>query len=421
MGAGPMGLAAAYQLLQDGHQVHVYEAAPVIGGMSTTFELAGTPIERFYHFICAHDQPMFDLLKELDLEDQLHWETTRMGFFLDGKLHEWGNPLALLRLPGLGPVPKLRYGIHAYLCTRWRHWRNLDQQEAVPWLRRWVGKRAYDRLWKPLLELKFHHHTEELSAAWIWNRIHRLGRSRKNLMQERLGYLEGGSATLLQALHEHIRAAGGHVLPGHPVDRVQVQDGTVRGVELNAGSYAHDAVISTVPLRRVPDMVPTLPQSDRSRIHALQSLAVACVVFKLKRPVSDKFWININDPSVDLPGIVEYTNLRPLDAHIVYAPYYLPAGHPTFQKDDNTLIERTWEHLRRINPALQTDDVIAAEVSRYRHAQPVCRPGHLDDLPPANSSIEGLYMADTAYYYPEDRGIAESVRLGRQLARMVDA
>jgi hypothetical protein len=30
--------------------------------------------------------------------------------------------------------------------------------------------------------------------------------------------------------------------------------------------------------------------------------------------------------------------------------------------------------------------------------------------------ISGLQIADTCYYYPEDRGIAESVRLGQQMA-----
>ena len=37
------------------------------------------------------------------------------------------------------------------------------------------------------------------------------------------------------------------------------------------------------------------------------------------------------------------------------------------------------------------------------------------DLP-----IEGLLVADTSYYYPEDRGISESVDLGRKIVGMLD-
>jgi len=35
--------------------------------------------------------------------------------------------------------------------------------------------------------------------------------------------------------------------------------------------------------------------------------------------------------------------------------------------------------------------------------------------------IEGLQIADTCFYYPEDRGIAESVRLGSAMAKAVGA
>jgi protoporphyrinogen oxidase len=55
-------------------------------------------------------------------------------------------------------------------------------------------------------------------------------------------------------------------------------------------------------------------------------------------------------------------------------------------------------------------------VGRLRHAQPVCGPEFLATLPPVQTPIAGLQIADTCFYYPEDRGIAESVRLGRAMA-----
>ena len=55
--------------------------------------------------------------------------------------------------------------------------------------------------------------------------------------------------------------------------------------------------------------------------------------------------------------------------------------------------------------------------SRYRHAQPICDPGYLSNLPPVALPIKGLFVADTSYYYPEDRGISESIGFGRQMAK----
>jgi len=39
-------------------------------------------------------------------------------------------------------------------------------------------------------------------------------------------------------------------------------------------------------------------------------------------------------------------------------------------------------------------------------------------LPPMKSTIDGLYMADTSYYYPQDRSITESLKTAKQLVDM---
>ena len=89
-----MGLAAAYQLLKQGHTVSLYEADKTLGGMSASFEFDGIRIERYYHFICKSDQPFFDLLRELEIDHALRWADTRMGYFYRGKLLNWGDPIA---------------------------------------------------------------------------------------------------------------------------------------------------------------------------------------------------------------------------------------------------------------------------------------------------------------------------------------
>jgi hypothetical protein len=42
-------------------------------------------------------------------------------------------------------------------------------------------------------------------------------------------------------------------------------------------------------------------------------------------------------------------------------------------------------------------------------------------LPSVQTPIDNLQIADTSFYYPEDRGIAESVRLGRYMAERLPA
>jgi len=415
-----MGLAAAWQAVRDGHQVDLVEAAPEPGGMAAHFDFAGDSVERFYHFICRTDYPTFDLLRELGLEDRLHWEPTTMGFYNEGKLHPWGQPLALLSLPGTSLITKLRYGLFAFVSVRRDSWSALENESAKDWIIRWCGEDGYRRFWKTLFEFKFYEYADNISASWIWTRIRRIGRSRSSIMQEQLGYLEGGSQTLVDALVNSIQSQGGRLHLGSPVRRVTTLDNRVTGVQTGNGHFSADYVISTMPTPFVADMVPDLPEDSKRRYRAINNIGVICVIFKLRRPVTPHFWVNISVPDVPIPGVVELTNLRKgMGNSIVYVPYYMPTTNEKFTWPDQRLLDEAFACLQMLNPALTSDDIVATKVARLRYGQPICEPGFASKIPPVQTPIEGLQIADTCFYYPEDRGIAESVRLGRAMARAI--
>ncbi|MFL6090655.1 MAG: NAD(P)/FAD-dependent oxidoreductase [Aeromicrobium sp.] len=417
LGAGPMGLAVAYQLVQDGHQPVIYEAGPRIGGMTTTFDFEGTVIERFYHFHCTSDVDYFELLDELGLGDKMKWSRTRMGLYHGGRVQRWGDPIALLRFRGMGLIAKFRYGLHAFISVKRNKWDKLDKLEATSWVRRWIGQKAYDVTWRALFDLKFYDYAHSLSAAWIWSRVRRIGRSRTSIFAEQLGALEGGSDVWLAAIEQRIVEGGGEIRLSTPVTEVVVADGTVQGVQTASGLDEYDRVVSTVPLPYVAPMIPALPDEILDKYRAQRNVAVVCVIAKLRRSLTENFWLNVNDPDMDIPGLVEYSHLRQdLDAHIVYVPFYLPGEHPKYADADDVFTTKAVNYFKRINPEITDDDILAIRASRYRFAQPVCGPAFLETLPPWRLPVTGLFAADTSYYYPEDRGISESVKFGRMLA-----
>ena len=421
IGAGPMGLAAAYVLARQGARVTVFERDDRIGGMSAHLDFAGTRIERYYHFVCTPDQTTFDWLREFGLESKLHWVSTKMGFYLNGTLHDWGNPLAMLRFPGLSFVQKLRYGAHVLRAKGISDWRPYDAITSTAWVKRWVGDAAYDVMWKSLFHFKFYEYQDSLSAAWLGTRIKRVALSRKSLMEERLGYLEGGSEVLLEAVVQRLRERGGSIELGCTVQALRIEGGagsqrvaglTVAGVECD-----FDQVVSTIPLPYLTKLAPGLPEDERAKVAAIRNIGVVCVLLKLRRPFTRNFWMNINDPRIEIPGLIEYSNLNPLDGHaIVYAPYYMPQTHPKYQRDKQAFIDETLGYLKLIRADFDAADVLAATASRYEFAQTVCTPGFYDALPPMRSRVAGLFMADTSHYYPEDRSISESLRIGTLLA-----
>ncbi len=412
-----MGLSAAFHALNAGHTVEVLEAAPEPGGMCAHFDLAGTSIERFYHFICKADEPTFELLRELGIEGKLRWRDTSMGAFTGGRLLPWGNPVALLTFPQISLWSRLRYGLFALVSVKRNRWDAIETESARTWITRWCGQEVYDKLWRPLFELKFYQYADNVSAAWIWTRIRRIGRSRKSMMQEELGYLEGGSETLVEALTSAIAARGGVVHVGTPAQTILSHSGKVTGVQTPQGTRLADAVISTVPTPLLSGMIPDLPPDWRARYESIVNIGVCCLVFKLRRSITPHFWVNVSEPDIAVPGIIEFSNLRPVaDGSVVYVPYYMPTDNPKFSWSDDALLAEAFGYLKRINGALTDEDVVAAYVARLRYAQPICEPGFAARIPAVQTPIAGLQIADTCFYYPEDRGISESVRYGREMA-----
>jgi protoporphyrinogen oxidase len=421
LGSGAMGLAAAYQALLEGHAVTVLEADSQPGGMAAHFDFGGVSIERYYHFICKTDYPTFELMKELGIEDKMRWRGTSMGLYANGKLSPWGNPIALLTLPGMGLIDKIRYGLFAFVSAKRDTWPSLEHRTAKEWITTWCGQTVYDLHWDPLFRHKFYEYQDNISASWIWTRIRRIGRSRKSLMQEELGYIEGGSETLVKALVDNIEAAGGKILLGRAATRITSENGRVTGVETAAGFVAADRVICTVPTPFVSKLIPDLSPEVKAKYDDIHNIGICCLIFKLKRSLTPHFWVNLSDPNIEIPGMIEFSNLRPVgnDEHIVYVPYYMPTVQAKFAWPDEKLLGEAFAAMKAVQPALESSDVLDSRVARLRYAQPICAPDFLKQLPPVQTEIAGLQVADTCFYYPEDRGIAESIRFGRDMARAV--
>jgi protoporphyrinogen oxidase len=273
-----MGLAAAYHAAKAGHAVQVFEADDRPGGMAAHFDFDGVSLERYYHFICKADHPTFELLTELGIEQSLRWRETSMGYFYQGRHFRWGDPLALLRFSPLDLLSRLRYGLHMLYCMKLGDWSRLDNLDAGRWIKKWIGQRAWNVLWEKLFALKFYEYSEQISAAWIWTRIRRIGTSRKSIFQEELGYLEGGTDTLIKKLVERIEQMQGQLHLSTPVSEVIVKDGAVSGLRAGNNVHACEAVISTVPLPLVPKLIPALPAEAREQYESVKNIGVVCVV-----------------------------------------------------------------------------------------------------------------------------------------------
>ena len=62
--------------------------------------------------------------------------------------------------------------------------------------------------------------------------------------------------------------------------------------------------------------------------------------------------------------------------------------------------------------------VLSALVAHQAWHWMTARGGELLQYRPGLPALDGLFLADTSHYYPEDRSISESMRIGSQLAEL---
>ncbi|MFA6242058.1 MAG: NAD(P)/FAD-dependent oxidoreductase [Candidatus Hydrogenedentales bacterium] len=402
IGAGISGLAAALALAKRGIHVEVFERGNKTGGLISTFDFDGPRIERYYHFLCREDHGYFDLCRELGLEDRLHWRRPKTGFHYEGTTYPFTSPIDLLRFSPIPFAQRVRFGAFALEARLRQEWKQLDELAAKPWLIDRLGTRAFEVIWRPLLELKFGDDYDRISAAWVWHRLHRVARSKGSM-----GFLEGGSAVLLDALIRRLRELGVPLHLGKQAKCVRVESGRVQGIDFSNGeTFAGDHVISTIPLDLTASLLPPEYDSYAAQLRNIRYIGVVCVVLKLKRRLTPYFWLNVHAPSIPFNGIIEYTNLNPNQGqgeHIVYVPYYVATDKPLYTAEDESVFRQSWDAVKQLGSGICDSDLLGHRVFRASHAQAVCPVGFLKSLPNSQTPIAGLRLLDSTYLYPEDR------------------
>jgi protoporphyrinogen oxidase len=425
IGGGILGISLGYFLSQKGAQVTIYEASPVLGGLAGGITLEdGVVVDRFYHAILSSDRHLRELCRQLGIEDRLRFKTTRMGFYFQNSIYSMNNMLEFLRFPPLGWVDRFRLGLTVLYAQYVRNWRSLESVSVERWLVQLSGRNTYQNIWRPMLRAKFDGGFERTPATYIWSRLVRMKSTRGGANQkEEAGYLKGGYPTLLQAMAERIRAAGGRIHLRQPVDEIVIEGGRATGVRLGQDLRRHEVVIATLQTPIFQRLIPGAPAEYRQFLSKTEYLGIIAALLVLDRPLTGYWTLNITDERIPFTGVIETTSyIDPQDVgghHLVYLPKYTAPGSEWQRKSDDE-IKAVWlEHLQAMIPTFDPASVRYFLVHRERYVEPLHCLNETDLIPAVRTPVENLFLATTAQIYPQLTNGESVTRFAQEVAGKV--
>lgn len=440
VGAGVGGLAAAYDLINGGHQVLLFEAADHTGGLAAGFRLPRWEwsVERYYHHWFASDQHMLGLIEELGWSNRVLFPWPQTAVYHQGDFYPLDAPLStlipflpaidrlpgaelaaralrVLLFPGLSLPAKVRAGAVGFALTLTSDWRQYEGITAHRWLRQKMGEEAYDLLWRPLLEGKFGPHYQEVNMAWFWARV--------KARTPRLGTYEGGFQAFIDDLTEVVVSRGVDLRLRAAVERIEPMEDGLR-IEAAGEDLLVDQCLVTTSPGLLTKMAPDLPADYLESLLSLKSMGAVVLVLALRHRLAESgvYWHNLpKEAGFPFLALVEHTNyLSPRffgGDHIVYCGDYLVPEHEYFSLTKEQLEARFFEALPRFNPDFDPSWVRDSWLHRTPYAQPVPPLNHSQNIPDLETPIEGLWLASMSQVYPWDRGTNFAVEIGRRAVR----
>jgi protoporphyrinogen oxidase len=403
VGGGLMGLALADHLAASGHRVDVYERGAQVGGLATWHDFDQFVWDRFYHVILPTDAALLGFFERIGLGDRVRWGATQTGYYVDSKFYPLSNNIDFLRFPPLSLWSKFRLAATILYCARINDWRRLEKITVEAFLRRTSGNATFEKFWRPLLLAKLGEQYKRVSAVFIWSYIKRMFSARDAAAaKEQLGHVSGGYKVVFDRVRSRIEAAGGSIVTGADVKRVQAKEGGGIDIHLNSQVEHFDKVIFTGPVNVMRQVVDGTLVDVPAAGQDVEYLGVICMVLVTRTPIMPYYILNIGDERIPFTGIIGMSNLvstqETAGLHFAYLPKYVLSDDPILQRSDEDLRELFFRGVHEMFPEYPRDHIVSVHINRAIKVQPLQVLNYSSLVQQPRTKHTDFYVVNTAQF-----------------------
>ena len=401
LGAGPAGLAAAYDLTRRGEAPVVLEGSAAVGGISRTIRYKGYYFDLGGHrFFTLFDE--VQALWEEVLGDAFLVRPRLSRIFYAGQFFDY--PLrATNAVRSLGVRESVRC-LASYARARRRP--RGAERSFEEWVSNRFGDRLFDIFFRSYTEKVWGIPTSEIGPEWASQRIKDLDllgvvrdalsrppfglRARKTIIPsliETFHYPRTGPGLMYDTMRAKLEAAGGRVMLRHEAVRIEREGFVVKRVvaadaERRETSWEAEHFLSSIPLTvLVRSLSPRPPEEVWAAAHALTFRNLVTVNLVVDHPnLFPDNWIYVHERGLRLGRVQNYKNWSPA---MVPDPSKTSLGLEYFCSDADDLWRMSDAELIALGTAemtrtglLRGAPVIDAMVARVPKAYPVYRRGY---------------------------------------------
>ncbi len=427
VGGGIMGMTLALRLAQQGKKVTLFEAAPAMGGLASSWKMNDVEWDKFYHVILLSDFYTRGILKEIGLDDKIEWVETKTGFYMKGKLVSMSDTVEFLKFPTLNLIDKFRLGLTIIVASRIKNWQRLEKIPVTAWLRKWSGNNTFNKIWLPLLKAKLGESYKKTSAVFIWATIQRLyGARRSGLKKEMFGYVPGGYKRIIEAFEKKLIAQGVQIQTNHiATDIKSTAAGEVTITFTNGVKQQFNKIISTLPAGLSAKICSGLTQQEQQRLNNIEYLGVICVAVLLDKSLSPFYITNITDDGLPFTGVIEMSALVDKkhfnNNNLIYLPKYVISTDALFNSTDEEIKTFFIDNFKKMYPAITDANIKFVGVARAKHVITVLTENYSKNLPAITTSDSGVYLINTSHILDGTLNVNETVKVAETKLKEIAA
>jgi protoporphyrinogen oxidase len=412
IGAGPAGLAAAYELVRQNARPLVLEKGDKPGGIARTEVHRGYRFDIGGHRFFTKNDAVMKLWQTI--LDQGFMKVHRVSrIYYDGRFLDY--PLNFFNaLTRMGPTESL-FILLSYLRAQIRPYP--EEETFEQWVSNRFGRRLYKKFFAPYTAKLWGMPCHRIPADWARQRIKGLSlmaalshalfgnQTAKSLIHE-FYYPEKGPGMMWEAFCEKITENGGHVRYDTKVVGLNHRDRRITGIRCMEGDRTFEMpvghLISSMPLDRLVGMLDgrTVPTGVLKAANTLSHRGLILVVLILdKDALFPDQWIYIHSPGFKVGRIQNFKNWSPA---MVPDPrktslgmeYFCSEGDGLSTMSDEALSAVAVSELARLGLAEMTR-VKDTFVVRQPDAYPVYNSGYQKRLKVIRDFLDGFENLQT--------------------------